>query len=743
MPRDVKIFISGTTKHMRREREALARALRSLHLDTARIDDRYSDERAPREENLALIYECDICIGLHDRSQDEQTDPAAGVTLAELEFDEARRLEKPQLIFVKQLDTAERRDPSQSSFLDEVMSAGGKQIRVYEFKNPAELEDQVAEALMAFIPERFGLRVTRPVFQAPRRLETFVGRAREIEQLTDALAHGRTVLIHGLGDVGGMGKTELAVYAAHHLRDQFPNGVLWANVETVRPGDLLLTWARAFGGFESLGRGDLRFEYRALSDADRRITEIAIRIDEARRVLQGKRVLVILDGIVDERDNAKIAPLLQALADCPVILTSRTRRLWSMQATTLIELGRMNEDEAWDLFARIAGENRLEDQRGRVAEIGQVVDFVPLALDLAATHFREHQPMSLQTLLDSLQTERGALELAAWGYRDMRGLQSALNVSYSTLSEDDKHFFAALGAFAGEDFDANAAGAVAEVSPFVAARTLEELSALALVQHRHRWGRFDLHPVLRDYARDKLEDHRVDERMAKYYCELAKDNGRKLISPDSHAAHAALTAELSNIFAGHAYARKRNDRIGWELCRDLIHGAMTYYFNLHAMWSDWIVWCQDGLEACVKLEDEASALAIATSLGMVCQRKGDWDQAIEFYRNALVEMGKLDNPRGIATIYMNLGVVQLQKEQWKDALVSLTKSLQLREQLGDKHGMAQTRANLGMLYARHGEKTKARAYWTQALELFDSTGARNEADIVRKWLRGLSRGGRE
>ena len=743
MPRVLKIFISGRVSHMPREREALARALRSLYLDAARLDDRYSDERAPRDENLSLVYESDIWIGLYDRSQDERSTPATSVSLSELEFDQARRLEKPQLIFIKQFEHADGADQPQSPFVERVINAGDKNIRVYEFKNPLQLEDQIAETLMTLIPERFALPVTRPIFQAPRRLETFVGREPEIEQLKNALAQGRSVLIHGIGDVGGMGKSELATWMAHHLRDQFPHGVLWANVQTARPRDLLLAWARAFGGFDSLKQGDPRFEFRALSDEERRITELSTCIAEARRVLQGKRVLVILDGIIDERDNTRIAPLLEALVDCPVILASRTRRLRSMQMMTLIELRRMSEEEAWSLFARIAGDDRLENQRALVAEIGQVVDSVPLALDLVSTHFREHPSAQLRTLLESLRSERELLEAATWGYRDRRGLQSALNVSYSALSEDDKKFFAALGAFAGEDFDADAAAAVATVSPSVAARTLEELSQCSFVQHRHQLERYKLHPVLRDYARDKLEDHNPDARMAKYYCEIAQENGRKLSTAETHGAHRVLTVELSNILAGHNYARQRNDQTGWELCRDFIHGAMTYYFNLHAMWSDWIDWCRVGLEACQKLDDEASAISIAGSLGMVHQRKGDWDQAIEFYRIALVEMEKMDNPRGVAMIYMNLGVVQLQKEDWNQALVSLTMSLQLRERLGDRHGVAQTRANLGMLYARHGEKTKARAYWTQALEVFDSTGSQDEADIVRKWLKGLSRAGHE
>jgi len=209
-----------------------------------------------------------------------------------------------------------------------------------------------------------------------------------------------------------------------------------------------------------------------------------------------------------------------------------------------------------------------------------------------------------------------------------------------------------------------------------------------------------------------------------------------------HTAHAILNAELSNILASQKYAESRNDQVGWEMCRDLIHGGMAYYFNLHAMWSDWISWSHTGIQACQKLKDERSAISIASSLGMVYQRKGDWDQAIEFYKYALTEVERMGNLQGAATVYMNLGITQTQKGEWPEAVASLDRSLELSEQLGDRLGMARARANLGMLHSKQGEKTKARALWAQALELLQAVNAQNEADIVRKWLRSISPTGR-
>jgi tetratricopeptide (TPR) repeat protein len=170
----------------------------------------------------------------------------------------------------------------------------------------------------------------------------------------------------------------------------------------------------------------------------------------------------------------------------------------------------------------------------------------------------------------------------------------------------------------------------------------------------------------------------------------------------------------------------------------MVYGAMTYYFNLKAMWSDWITWSTIGIEACQKLGDEHCASSIAGGLGMVYYRQNELDQASEFYKEALAIMEKLGHAAGVATIHMNLGNVQTEKQEWQAAVDSYARSLQIRERLGDMHGLAQTRANLGMLYAKYGDKLKARANFNQALEMFVHLDAEREADIVRKWLSSIA-----
>jgi len=730
----IKIFVSGIRTELRHERQALARAFESLRIEQARLDLKYSDERLPRAEITHWIYECDVFVSLVDRIHYGAVDPSTTHSLLEDEFTYAQKLLKPIFICAKRMQGMDRENPEQYEFVERILNLQSAKIYSYEFDDLTLLQVQAADVLHDVLPEWLGVRVTRPLFQAPSRRETFVGREQWIETISRALAPGRTALIQG---VGGIGKSELAIKVAHHVRDQFPDGVLWADMRSARPADTLSTWGRAYGGFPFFGRGDLRFEFRPTTIEERRVEELNARAKETQRVLAGKRILVILDGVHDERDNAALIPLLSALGDCAVIITSRTRQLRASKEMTLFALDGISADETWALFARIVGENRLDNQRAVVTEIGRTLDFLPQALTLAAAQLSVRRTMALGALLSILKTERAQLEEIKWGYPTGRGIQAALDTLYTLLSPDDQKFFAALCVLGGDDFDAEAAATVSDTTPYVAARTLEHLAELGLVQLKIYPKRYKQHSILRAFARDKLQDTSTELRMAKHYIALAKEQGPKLHRSEMHQADLILTTELSNILAAQRYAQSRNDRTGWELCRDVVHGAMTYYFNLHQMWSDWISWAHTGIQACQKLQDERNAVTIAGGLGMAYQRKGDWAQAIAFYQNALDLLEKLDNAPGMAAIYLNLGSAQTEKGDWEQAVVSLSRALQLNERLGNLRGAAQARANIGMLYSKHGEKTKARAYWLQALEMFNAVGAQNEVDIVRTWLKAL------
>jgi tetratricopeptide (TPR) repeat protein len=711
----LKIFVSGTMVDLRPERDAVARAIASLRLEAMRAETEFSEDSSSRDKILTMARECDIYLGLYNQTRYGWVIPQDGISVTELEFNEAQRLHKPALIFVKQLpkdwtpqdEKEQEQREKQGAFINRVLDFDGGRFRAPEFDSLAQLEDQVAGSLMTLLAQRFKLAVARPPFQAPPDLATFVGRDAHIQTLTAQLAQGGGAhLIHGLFGIGGLGKSALAIHLAHRLRDHFEGGVLWADLPTRRPADQLAEWGRAYGE-EGLSR----------------IEDMRERALALRRILQGRRVLAILDGAVDERDDDKLAPLLEALADSAVIVTSRVTQLASLQNAHRVDLDKLSPGETEELFVRIVGAERLANQREAIQQVGQSVDFLPLALDLAASQLREHKSWTLEALRDKLCDARGRLDTLKWGDGRQRSVRASCEVSYAALDSGEQAFFAALGAFGGEDFDTRAAAAVTQAGEPQADELLEKLWRLSMAQEGRAAGRYRLHPLLRDYAREQCQALAAAERrMAEYYSALAQEHGGKIHTAGVHAALAVLDAELANVVAAQRWARGQNDADGARLTRDFVYGAMSDYFYLRAQWDDLLAWSQAGLAACRQLSDERGQSEILKNIGAVHDCKGEYDAALAAYAESRAIAERIGDTAGLARTLTNIGNVHYSKGEYDAALAAYAESRAIAERIGDTAGLATTLMNIGIVHRSKGEYDAALAAHAESRAIKERIG---------------------
>src|SRR5262249_20360798 len=150
--------------------------------------------------------------------------------------------------------------------------------------------------------------------QLPPDIEDFTGRECALERLRARAAarpsESTAVVITGAVGKAGVGKTALAVHAAHQLRPAFPDGQLYVNLrgaeaQALAPEEVLAEFLRALG-----------VEGRCLPrDVDSRACLY-------RSLLADRRMLVVLDNAAGE---AQVRPLLPAGASNAVLVTSRAR----------------------------------------------------------------------------------------------------------------------------------------------------------------------------------------------------------------------------------------------------------------------------------------------------------------------------------------------------------------------------------------------------------------------------------
>ncbi|MGW0536095.1 BTAD domain-containing putative transcriptional regulator [Streptomyces sp. NPDC003032] len=319
--------------------------------------------------------------------------------------------------------------------------------------------------------------------QLPATVPDFTGRAAFVDELSEILstAEGRVMAVSALAGIGGVGKTTLAVHVAHVARAHFPDGQLYV--------DLQGAGARAAQPETVLGAF-----LRALGTADSSIPDsLEERAALYRSVLDGRRVLVVLDNA---RDAAQVRPLLPGMEGCAALVTSRVRMV-DLAGAHLVDLDVMSPEEALLLFTRIVGEERVTSEREAALDVVAACGFLPLAIRIAASRLAARRTWTVSTLAAKLADERRRLDELQAG--DL-AVKATFELGYGQLEPPQARAFRLLGLADGPDLSLAAAAAVLDLPLEETEDLLESLVDTSLVESAAP-GRYRYHDLVRLYAR--------------------------------------------------------------------------------------------------------------------------------------------------------------------------------------------------------------------------------------------------
>lgn len=395
----------------------------------------------------------------------------------------------------------------------------------------------------------------------PWRPGPMVGRDRELALLLGCVDSARLVTLVG---PGGVGKTRLALEAAHELVARSP--VWWAELSSVRPVRLVDALAEAMG------------------------VEIPRTADPAGALcstVRAHRGVLCLDNA--EHLLPVLAPVLEQLLDAApelaAMATTRERLAIGPEhvhvVTPLPVPGAEPRDNAAvRLFvARAPG---LEADRltagevALVAELCRRLDGLPLAIELGAA---SASTLGLRELSDRLGQR---LDLLSGGRRTAaarhRTLRAVVDWSHELLSADEALLLARLSVFPGAFSLGQAESVCADgrIPRPAVAPLLARLVEQSLVQLGDR--RFWLLETLSAYAGERLEprDHDlVRGRHAHDTADRLSHLRASLGTPHEDAAVAALAALEPDLHAAWAYAADHDAALGVRLAGGVFEYA--YY----------------------------------------------------------------------------------------------------------------------------------------------------------------------
>jgi Bacterial transcriptional activator domain/NB-ARC domain len=270
--------------------------------------------------------------------------------------------------------------------------------------------------------------------QLPPDVAAFTGRGQELARLGQLLAasQGGTVVICAINGTGGIGKSALAIHAAHQLDSRFPDGQLYVNLQGATPGLAPLAPIQALG--------------RLLRTLGLEPAAIPTGIQEAsgllRSLLAARRLLLVLDNA---RDAAQVRWLLPGGPTCAVLVTSR-RMLATLDGVCHLHLDVLPLAEAIALLGRLVGGERVAAEPNAAERLVQLCGRLPLAVRIAAARLAARPTWPLAALAYRLADARRRLDELDAGELAVR---TCFQVSHQLLAASpdavDQHAARAFG----------------------------------------------------------------------------------------------------------------------------------------------------------------------------------------------------------------------------------------------------------------------------------------------------------
>ena len=293
-------------------------------------------------------------------------------------------------------------------------------------------------------------------------------------------------------------------------------------------------------------------------------------VTQLTRIVHDRHVLLMLDNA----EHLRPLPLSGLLSACPrltLLVTSRERldvaeeRLYPVRgleqpageapsgAEPLAASVALFVERATQVEPRFAPS---DDELEGIAGFCRLVEGSPLAIELAAALIRV---MPCSAIIEEVSHSLDVLA-RRHGVADERhtSMRAVFESSWSRLDELERRALAGVAVFEG-GFRREAAAAICGVSIGVLMALVDK--SLVRVDHDRR---FDLHPLARQFALEKLSERPTDlaevrERHGRWYLRFAREREEGLWTRSRRSALAVIGPELANLRAAWRWAISVSD----------------------------------------------------------------------------------------------------------------------------------------------------------------------------------------
>jgi len=557
----------------------------------------------------------------------------------------------------------------------------------------------------------------------PIQLTSFIGREKEIAEISQLLETHRLVTLTGSG---GIGKTRLSLLVASESIASFPHGVWLVEFAPISdPALVPFALANLFGLRES-------------GESKSSLTELLI------EYLRTRKVLLVFDNCEHLIEaTARLADLLLQACNYLFVLAS-SREALGVKGELAYRVPSLNipdptsdivslmKSESVSLFVERALDvspdfSLTPNNASAVAQICHRLDGIPLAIELAAARVKMLSVDQISSRLDD------RFHLLTGGARTalprQQTLRSTIDWSYDLLSESERLLLCRLAVFSG-GWTLELAEQVCSDERIDQYEILDMLSklvdkSLVTVVQEKTGTRYRMLETIYQYALEKLgetvEAPAIRDQHLRCFLSLAEKSEPNLFGREAAAWFARLDKELDNIRA----AMRWSTNSGKADMALRIAGSLVFFWLSYGLaGSEW----QDRVQqALSRPEGKERTLARAKALNGIgllywteifpMDKRQELEEALSIGR----EFG---DQRNIATALRNLGLLENIKGNYLEAQTLLEQSLMIWREMGSdgKAESASTLIFLGDVALNHGEAKWAHSLYEEAVRILREIG---------------------
>jgi predicted ATPase/transcriptional regulator with XRE-family HTH domain len=583
----------------------------------------------------------------------------------------------------------------------------------------------------------------------PRPLTTLFGREADLAVVVAALTDPGVRLVTVTGP-GGIGKTRVALEAAHRSSSRFPDGVRFlsmgpdqdprliapaiAAIFGVRPADSVQALAGLLGG----GR------FLLVIDTFEHIIQAAPQITHLLGLCDGLTVLITSREALHVRGEHQV--LLSPLK-VPPVAGLRAEQVADWPATGLfIDRARAaRPDLVFD-----------DDCIRLVAEVCARLSGLPLAIELAAARVK-HLPLT------ALRDQLGG-HLLIGGPRDLpprqQTMRDTVTWSYRLLGEEEQTVFRGCSVFAG-GWTLQAAQIVCspeedpiDILAMISALVDKNVAFLDAEAGEPRYGMLD---VIREHAAEQRdtqsETDDLQRRHAHYFLQMAVAAAGELQGGQQRTWHRRLEVEHDNLRAALRWAIRHQDA-GYALA---LTAALWQFWRAHSDLTEGRLWLREALSLDPHADPPARAKALLGAAWLALHQRDDTDaqhladelvtltepvndpltrrhtltmrgmiemagdrhvEAVPLFQQSLDICRGLGRDWTLATSLLNLGIATMHAGDPRRGQTLIEEAHSLYQQLDDEHFVARCQGFIGYAALLQNDLSRARSHLQTSLTLF-------------------------